>query len=92
MMMMMMKRTRLTFRVMGQDEQVDAGCSGARAEDGDPLVVASKMADVFVEPAQSLDLIQQAVVPFSRLIACAQETCTRAKIGYKCTYKTLYLL
>lgn len=76
---MMTTTTRLTFRVMGQDEQVDAGRSSARAENGDPLVVASKMADVFVEPAQSLDLIQQAVVPFSCLIAGAQETCTRAK-------------
>lgn len=73
-----MTKTRLTFGVMRQDEQVDAGRSGARAEDGDPLVVAPEVADVFVEPAQSLDLIQQAVVPFSRLIAGAQETCTRA--------------
>ena len=77
MMMMMMMRKALTLRVMGQDQQVDAGRPGAGAEDSDPLLVAPEMADILVEPAQSLDLIQQAVIPFSRLISSAQKACRR---------------
>lgn len=67
----------LTLRVVREDEEVDAGGPGPRAEDGDPLGVSAKVADVLVEPAQGLDLVQEAVVPLCRLIAGAQEAWTR---------------
>lgn len=56
-----------------EDEEVDAGGSGPGAEDGDPLGVSAEVADVLVEPAQRLDLVQQAVVALGRLIAGAEE-------------------
>lgn len=59
---------------MRQDEEVHAGGSCSRAEDGDPLRVSAEVPDVLVEPAQSLNLVQQAVVPFSRLISSTEET------------------
>lgn len=58
---------------MGEDEEVDTGGPGPRAEDGDPLGIPAEVADVLVEPAQCLDLVQQAVVPFGGLIAGAEE-------------------
>lgn len=56
-----------------EDEEVDAGGPGPGAEDGDPLRVPTKVADVLVEPAQCLNLVQEAIVPFSRLITSAEE-------------------
>lgn len=67
----------LTLRVVWEDEEVDAGGPGSRAEDGDPLWISAEVADVLVEPAQRLDLVQQAVVSFGGLIAGAEETCTQ---------------
>lgn len=59
---------------MWKNEEVDTGspCSGAK--DGDPLGISTEVADVLVQPAQRLDLVQQAVVPFGGLIAGAEET------------------
>lgn len=62
-----------------EDEEVDAGGPGPGAEDGDPLGVSAEVADVLVEPAQRLDLVQQAVVPFGGLIAGAEEACGRTE-------------
>lgn len=62
-----------------EDEEVDAGGPGPGAEDGDPLGVSAKVADVLVEPAQGLDLVQEAVVSLCRLITGAEETCTRRR-------------
>lgn len=56
-----------------EDEEVDAGSACSRAKDGDPLWVATKVAYVFVEPAESLNLVKQAIVPLSRLIASTEE-------------------
>lgn len=70
----------LTLRVVREDQEVDARGPGARPEDGDPLGVSAKVADVLVEPAQGLDLVQEAVVPLGRLVAGAQETCERQKV------------
>lgn len=64
-----------TFRVMREDKKVHTGSAGSRAKDGDSLRVASKVADIFIEPAQRLDLIQQTVVPLGRLVPCAQKAC-----------------
>lgn len=71
-----MTRTRtstLTLRVVWEDEEVDARGSSTRAEDGDPLGISAEVADVLVEPAQRLDLVQQAIVPFGGLITSAEE-------------------
>lgn len=59
---------------MRQDEEVHAGGSCSGAKDGDPLRVSAEVSDVLVEPTQSLNLVQQAVVPLSRLISGAEET------------------
>jgi len=39
-----------TFRMMGQDEKVDARGSGPGAKYGDSLWVSSKVSDVLIEP------------------------------------------
>lgn len=56
-----------------EDEEVDAGRPGSRAEDGDPLRVSAKVADILVEPTEGLNLVQQAVVPLSGLISRTEE-------------------
>lgn len=71
-----------TLRVVREDEEVDTGGPSSRAEDGDPLRVPAKVAYVLVEPTQSLNLVQQAIVPLSRLISGAQEAlCVGHKDG-----------
>lgn len=64
-----------TFGVVGKDEKVHTGGTGSWAKDGDSLWVSPKVANVFIEPAQGLDLVQQAIVPLSRLVPCAQKPC-----------------
>lgn len=64
-----------TLGVVGEDEEVHTGGAGSRAKDGDSLRVSSKVANVFIEPAQGLDLVQQAIVPLRRLVPCAQKPC-----------------
>lgn len=61
--------------MVGEDEKVNTGGAGSGAKDSDSLWVSSEVADVFIEPAQSLDLVQQAIVPLSRLVPCAQKPC-----------------
>lgn len=56
-----------------EDEQVDAGCSSAGAEDGDPLRVSTEVPNILVEPTQGLNLVQQSIVTLSRLISSAEE-------------------
>lgn len=58
---------------MWEDEEVDAGSPSPGAEDGDPLWVSAEVADVLVEPAQGLNLVQQPIVPLSRLITGTEE-------------------
>lgn len=70
-----MRAKAQTFRVMGQDEKVDARGSGPGSKYGDSLWVSSKVADVLIEPAQSLNLVQQPIIPLSELISSAQKTC-----------------
>lgn len=64
----------LTLGVVRQGEQADAGGSGPRSKHSDPAGVSSEGCDVLLHPAQSLDLIQQAVVPFCRLVTCAKKS------------------
>lgn len=66
---------KLTLWVVGEDEQVHTGSTSSWTKNGDSLWVSSKVADVFIEPAQGLDLVQQAIVPFSRLVPRAEKTC-----------------
>lgn len=68
------RMSSLTLRVVWENEEVDAGGPGPGAEDGDSLRISAEVADVLVEPAQRLDLVQQAVVSFGGLIAGAEET------------------
>lgn len=57
-----------------EDEEVDTGSPSSRAKDGDPLRVSTKVADILVEPAKSLDLVQEAIVPLGGLITGTEET------------------
>lgn len=66
-------KSSLTLRVVGEDEEVDAGRPSSGAEDRDPLWVSAKVTDVLIEPTQGLDLVQEAVVPLSGLIPSAEE-------------------
>ena len=60
---------------MRQGQEADAGGARTRAEDGDSLGVPTEGPDVLLDPAQGLDLIQEPVVAFGRLIAGAQKAC-----------------
>lgn len=62
-----------TFGVVGQGEQAHAGGTDARAEHGHALRIAAEVADVLADPAQGLDLVQQAVVALGGLVSCAKE-------------------
>lgn len=48
----------ITLWMVWEDKEVDAGRPGSGAEDGDPLWVPTKVADVLIEPTQGLDLVQ----------------------------------
>lgn len=64
-----------TFRVVGEDEEADAGGAGAGAKDGDALGVTPKVPHILVEPPQRLDLVQEPVVALCCLVPRAQEAC-----------------
>lgn len=64
-----------TFRVVGEDEEADAGGASAGAKDGDALGVTPKVPHILVEPPQCLDLVQEPVVALCCLVPCAQEAC-----------------
>lgn len=65
----------VTLWVVWKNEEIDTGCPSSRAEDGDPLWVSAKVADVLVEPTQGLNLVQQTVVSLSGLITGTEKTC-----------------
>lgn len=48
----------ITLRMVRKDEKVDAGGPSSRAKDGYPLWISTKVADILIEPAQGLDLVQ----------------------------------
>lgn len=64
-----------TFRVVRQGEQADTGGPGSGPKHGDPVWVSTEGCNVLLHPPKSLNLIQQAVVPFSCLVTCTQESC-----------------
>lgn len=71
---------------MGQGEQAHAGGAGSRTKHGDPVRVPAESCNVLLHPAKGLDLIQQAIIPFCRLVTCAEKSCTdrdrvREKMG-----------
>lgn len=70
---MQQRLTSITFRVVREDEEVDAGRPSSGAEDGDPLWVSTEVANVLIEPTQGLNLVQQAIVSLSRLITSTEE-------------------
>lgn len=59
--------------MVGEGEQADAGGSDPRTEHSDAVGVSSEEADVLANPPQSLDLVQEPVVPFSSLVTSAEE-------------------
>lgn len=65
--------------MVGQGEQAHAGGTDARAEHGDALRIAPEVADVLADPAQGLDLVQQAIVALGGLVTCAQEAWKRSR-------------
>lgn len=60
--------------MVGENQQVDTGGPRARPKDGDTFRVTSKVGNVFTEPAQGLDLVQEPIVAFCSLITSAEET------------------
>lgn len=60
--------------MVGEDQQVNTGGSCPRPKDGDALRVTPKVGNVFTEPAQGLDLVQEPVVAFCSLIPSAEKT------------------
>lgn len=64
-----------TFWVMREGEQADARCAGARAKNGHSFWVSFESLDVFFDPPESLNLIQEAIVALGCLVSCAEKTC-----------------
>lgn len=75
-----------TFRVVRQGEQADTRGPGSRPKHGDPVRVSTEGCNVLFHPAKSLNLIQQAVVPFSCLVTCTEESCGQTA-RQRCSYK-----
>lgn len=65
----------LTLRVMGQGEQAHTGGASSRPEHSDPVWVPAESCNVLLHPPKGLDLIQQAIIPFCRLVTCAEKSC-----------------
>lgn len=64
-----------------EDQKVDTGGPRSRSKDGDALGVTPKVGNVFAEPAQGLDLVQEAVVPFRSLVPGAEKTWEERRRG-----------
>lgn len=59
--------------MVGEDQQVDTGGPRTRPKDGDAFRVTAKVGNVFTEPAQGLDLVQEPVVAFCSLVTSAEK-------------------
>lgn len=60
--------------MVGEDQQVDTGGPCTRPKDSDAFRVTSKVGNVFTEPAQGLDLVQEPIVAFCSLVTSAEKT------------------
>lgn len=60
--------------MVGEDQKVDTGGPCPRPKDGNALRVAPKVGNVFTEPPQGLDLVQESIVAFGSLVASAKKT------------------
>lgn len=60
--------------MVGEDQKVDTGGPCPRPKDGDTLGVTPKVGNVFTEPAQGLDLVQESIVAFCSLVSGAEKT------------------
>lgn len=69
-----------TFWVMREGEQADARCASARAKNGHSFWVSFEGLDVFFDPPESLNLIQEAIVALGRLVPRAEKTCINENI------------
>lgn len=65
--------------MVGQGEQAHARGADARAEHGDALRIAPEVANVLADPAQGLDLVQEAVIALGCLVTRAQEAWRRTR-------------
>ena len=75
-MLIIAENSKTTLRVVWEDEEVHTGGTRSGAKDSDPFWVSPKAGNVFIEPTQGLDLVEEAIVPLSWLVACAQKACT----------------
>lgn len=66
---------------MGEDQKVDTGGPCPGPKDGDALGVTPKVSNVFTEPAQGLDLVQEPIVAFCSLVPSAEKTWRQRKKG-----------
>ena len=69
----------VALRVVGEGQQVDTRRPGPGAKHRDAEGVAAKGRDVLAGPAESLDQVEQTVVPLGRLVSRAQEACQRER-------------
>lgn len=81
----------LTLWVVGQRQQTDTRSSDPRPKDGYAAWISSEVTDVFTDPAQSLNLIQEAVVSLRRLVTSTEESwCIRGGKKGKAKIKAMY--
>lgn len=78
----------LTLWMVGKREQADAWSTNPRTKHSDPVRVSPKEPNVFTDPPQSLDLVQQSIIPFSSLVASAKESCNTNKKIRNITYNS----
>lgn len=69
----------LTFRMVGQGQKAHTRGTDSWSKNSDAVGITTEIANVLTYPAQSLDLIQNAIIPFSSLVSCAEEACNRVR-------------
>lgn len=70
----------LTFRVVRQGEEANTWCTSARSKHSDPVWISAEGSNIVLHPAQSMNLIEQAIVPFRSLVTCAEKPCRKAEL------------
>ena len=80
----------VALRVVGERQEVDTRRPGPWAKHCDAQGVAAKGRNVLTGPAESLDQVEEAVVPLGRLVSRAQEACQRGiqfRLGSSCAFQ-----
>ncbi len=65
--------------MVGQGQKAHTRGTDPWSKNSDAVGIAAEIANVLTYPAQSLDLIQNTIIPFSSLVSCAEEACNRVR-------------